>query len=61
MPKTSHPRLPFLGWGWFKICWLKAPGPPAVYLHQQDTAGMALLRPSTLLRLVTADKKHQCH
>eukprot|EP00971_Amphidinium_carterae_P192058 3810731-Amphidinium_carterae.1 len=61
MPKTSHPRLQFLGWGWFKNSWLKAPGPPAVYLHQQGTAGKDLFRPPALHRLATAGKKHQCH
>eukprot|EP00971_Amphidinium_carterae_P352648 6492686-Amphidinium_carterae.2 len=61
MPKTSHPRFSFWGWGWFKSSWLKAPGPPAVHLYQQGTAGAALLRPPAFNRLVTAGKKHQCH
>eukprot|EP00971_Amphidinium_carterae_P251902 5001537-Amphidinium_carterae.1 len=61
MPKTSHPRSQFLGWGWFKLCWLKSPGPPAMYLHQQVTAVMALFWASALPRLVTTEKQNQCH
>eukprot|EP00971_Amphidinium_carterae_P119562 2368748-Amphidinium_carterae.2 len=52
MLKTSHPRL---------ITWLKTPGPPAVHLHQQGTAGNAFFRPPALHRLATTGTKHQCH
>eukprot|EP00971_Amphidinium_carterae_P217943 4326330-Amphidinium_carterae.2 len=61
MPQTAHPRLQFLGWGWFKISWLKAPGTPAGNLHQPGTAGIALFRHLVFHRLVTADQQQQCH
>eukprot|EP00971_Amphidinium_carterae_P077700 1536375-Amphidinium_carterae.1 len=61
MLQTSHPRLHFLGWGWFKGFRLKAPGSPAENLFQPGTAGQTLLQQIALHRSVTAGHKQHCH
>eukprot|EP00971_Amphidinium_carterae_P090139 1784536-Amphidinium_carterae.1 len=61
MLQTSHPRLQFLGWGWFKVLRLKAPGSPAENLFQPGTAGQGLLRPTAVHQLATAGHKQHCH
>eukprot|EP00971_Amphidinium_carterae_P332052 6465983-Amphidinium_carterae.1 len=61
MPKTPHPRVQFLGWGWFKNSRLKAPGSPATSLSQPGTAGRAPLQHFALPWLVTASNKQCCH
>eukprot|EP00971_Amphidinium_carterae_P020183 397663-Amphidinium_carterae.1 len=60
MLQTSHPQFFLLGGGWFKIYWLKPPGPPARTSHQQDTAGRLSFKQSASYRLVTTDKQNHC-
>eukprot|EP00971_Amphidinium_carterae_P133171 2637062-Amphidinium_carterae.1 len=60
MLQTPHPQLFLLGGGWFKISWLKTPGPPARASHQQGTAGGLPFSQAASYWLVTTEKKRQC-
>eukprot|EP00971_Amphidinium_carterae_P159706 3166515-Amphidinium_carterae.1 len=59
MLQNTHPTLFYLGGGWFKLCWLKPPGPPARQPLQQVTADRPTLSPLDTCQLVTTVETYQ--